>query len=222
MFYKIVYFLLASLSIILWIFLFSSYLIFVWIFLCTFPPLIVYLFVYRREYWKWVRYFIFPSLTFLIIVATPIAAIFESISMSFNPINSLWRYEWIREKFWTDEYVKHFPTKIHKNAENVKFSFAPQFLQWGGHLILKEELIEEDFQKLFIFYKGNKNIDLKVLDFLFDSSSMIDIIDEDIKKYEIIILSAKPYEENNWNHGRASGVALWKENNSIIYWYEFW
>lgn len=89
-------------------------------------------------------------------------------------------------------------------------------------MILKEELSEEDFQKLSASFKETQNKDVVLPDFVFDSSEIKFLISEDIKNYEIIGLHMQPYEKNNWNHGRASGVALQDANNSIIYWYEFW
>lgn len=209
---KMIYALLVFISWATWVFLIYSSIIFTWLFLLIIPSSIVYYFLYKRKSWK----IILPIIALLIIIITPFMMLVELISMSFNPVSSTWRYKSILRDIWDSQYTEHFPESINIFSRNVKFSFAPQFLQWWGHFVLKQKLDSSKLKEKFLIHDNNYE---DIPDHL---NPNISVIEENISNYKVIFIYAQPYQKDNWNHGRTSWVAFWKYDTSIIYWYEFW
>ena len=150
--HKIIYNVFSIVSLLPGIYLFFHNIIFTWLFLVTILPLIVYIYFFRKKYlWK-VKGILLATITTIIIFITPILVFIEVIFMSFNSVNSLWRYPLILSNFSQDVYVEHFPNILNLYWSNAKISFSPQFLQWWGHFFLKYKLDQKTFEEKYIIH----------------------------------------------------------------------
>lgn len=161
---------------------------------------------------------------------------FSNISDVTNPR----KYEHVLTKRWyySDALISHFPSSIPNDAQNVRFSFRPAFLQGGAHIQLRysaspekiDELYERfSVQKTKSYYGGqsgehmNMEGGMPTTIFYTSGSENFEFPDD----YEIMILDRVLTQEEraagySWNHGKSHGVAISKESNEIVYWAESW
>lgn len=140
---------------------------------------------------------------------------------------------------WKPELVNHFPPKIPRTAQDIRFSYSPGFLQGGMHMQLRysdnfqniNQLYEhcvKDRQKSFIAKSTHPYIKAtvgppEILAISWNKYSKRQIVHAH-KEYEIMIFDkvkdqpADSYE----NHGQKHGVAISIDRDEIIYWAESW
>jgi len=150
------------------------------------------------------------------------------------------QYEEVLDGYWSfdPKLVGHFPRPIPADARDVRFSFAPAFLQGGAHVQLRYAATPEAVSRLYAEYSakktksflgGDTNVHMNTEEgmpttfFYTGSAKELDFPDD----YEIMIFDEVLKEEDRppgfyWNHGKSHGVAISKERNEIIYWAEAW
>ncbi len=146
------------------------------------------------------------------------------------------KYVDLYEKWKDSGLLNHFPKRIPQKSHNVKLSALPKFLQGGGHFQIRYNLPKKDLNQLMdryqtmakAFYDGgdkyklinsNKGGGLPGTSFYTSGDDKIYEFPED---YRIFIIDAKPYRENNWNHGNSYGAVISIEKQEIIYYAESW
>ena len=151
-------------------------------------------------------------------------------------VTSVKQYDKVLEDYWSPlpHLVSHFPRPIPPNAENVKFSFLPKFLQGGAHIQLRYSTSPEVIGELYArfaeertqsFFGGDANDHTNVeggipTTFFYTSDSGSWEFPDD---FEIMVLEAKPSSSgNSWNHDKGCGVAISRKRNEIVYWAEYW
>lgn len=164
--------------------------------------------------------------------------IFLGIGLEFfisvlGKIEDVDRYEEIIGEFKeTSSLADHFPLTIPEDAEKVRFSYFPGFLQGGGHLQLRYASTPENIEKLYekfvevrtISYLGggffthvNEENGVPTASFHTDSGS-IDFPDD----FEIMVFDKLVDSDCNWNHGQSHGVVISKQRSEIVFYAEFW
>ena len=154
--------------------------------------------------------------------------------ISTTEVTNVRRYDKILNDYWSfnSELVSHFPRPIPSDANNVRFSFRPKFLQGGAHIQLRyatsPEIIADVYtrfseRKTKSFTGGDTNDHVNMKEgmpttFFYTSSSGNDEFPDD---YEIMIFD-KILKKENWNHGQSHGVAISKKKNEVVYWAESW
>jgi len=152
-------------------------------------------------------------------------------------ITDVKQYNQLLNEYWrSQEYlVSHFPKNISPEAENVKFSFFPSFLQVGANIQLRYSLPSQQIAELYkrfnkekikSFRGGDTNVHSNIeggmpTTFFYTNESGNTEFPED---YEIMVVTAKPEGDKQleWNHGECSGVAISQKRNEIVYWAESW
>lgn len=163
-----------------------------------------------------------------------INCVFYIFYQATTEITNIKKYEEIVHEYKNNnfELLKYFPDKIDVYKNKYKFSYIPQFLQWGGHIQLRIFSNKQDIEDLYSSIYKNKLVSY----FWWDSNEHINLKDgipttnfytntsnsKFSKDYEIVILFAKPYKKNDWNHWDTSWVILNKDKMEVIYWAEFW
>jgi hypothetical protein len=145
------------------------------------------------------------------------------------------RYNELRHSVGYSEYIEHFPdelsTEVMEKA-TTQFFYRPQFLQGGFNF---ELLIEQSEQEL-----GNiaKKYDKEGIDIIEGNSDDLSDVstfgyphtffdgyeefNEFIQNSTIYLIDCRPYEENNWNHGVYTYVAINRMNEKVLYFVEVW
>ncbi len=150
------------------------------------------------------------------------------------------RYDDILEDHWgyDQELVHHFPRPIPSDAQNVRFSFLPSFLQGGAHVQLRYSLPPDAIsavynrfskEKTMSFHGGDMTAHMNMPEgmpttcFYTSDSGDHEFPDD----FEIMIFDKVLKEEDRpegfyWNHGRSHGIAISKTRNEVVYWAEAW
>lgn len=150
------------------------------------------------------------------------------------------RYEAVLDEYWhfRSDLVEHFPRPIPEDATDIRFSFAPAFLQGGAHIQLRYTTDPATISSLYARFSkkatrtligGNKNRHMNAKDgmpttsFFTSGSDDRDFPDD----YELLCLDQVIEQEDRppgsyWNHGASHGVAISKKRNAIVYWAELW
>ncbi len=71
-------------------------------------------------------------------------------------------------------------------------------------------------------YTEQKHTNVQLPSSFVSNPVLVSMIQEDFENYEMLWLYWNISEEDDVNHGNVSGVALNRDTNTIIYWYEFW
>ena len=152
-------------------------------------------------------------------------------------IRSVKKYAKVLDDYWASEphLVSHFPRPIPPDAENVRFSFLPGFLQGGAHIQLcystSPDVIDDLYarfaqKKEKSFFGGdasdhaNADGGMHTTYFYTGDSEGWDFPED----FEIMVLEAIPSlpGDSSWNHGKSCGVAISRKRNEIVYWAELW
>ncbi len=160
--------------------------------------------------------------------------VIETWEIGNTEITELDKYNLIIENINRSEpdLVGHFPINIPPNAENVRFSFRPPFLQGGAHIQLRYKTSTEQIKNLYTMFSdkkiisisggdanGYKNPEGGIRTSFFSTSDSPD-------DYEIMVLSAQSCDPEECgfkgNHGKSAGVAISVAQSDIIYWAELW
>jgi len=157
----------------------------------------------------------------------------EMVIEATTEVTSVKRYEEILDNYWSSSpLIRYFPRPIPPDAENVKFSFLPKFLQGGSHIQLRYSTSPEEIGKLHAvfaekktksFFGGDTNDHanmkggLPTTFFYTSDSGDLEFPDD----FEILVLQASP-QDTSWNHGESCGVAISRKRNEIVYWAEYW
>lgn len=124
--------------------------------------------------------------------------------------------------------IEHFPDQIPDNVENVVFSYNPAFMQGGANFSLKFETDSnsiENYSNKFsqeakwIGNFSDKEIEKNGVSLASFHAFEYDELPED---FTIYLIDSSPYEDNDWNHGVLSLVAISKERSEIIFLGEAW
>ena len=200
-------------------------------YLINFIPAIFFIGVYflaNRLKRKLIHFIAIPLCVLVIIFYGASVVFTEVIISSTTEVTDVGKYNETLD-YWKskNELVNHFPRPIPPDAQNIKFSYLPSFLQGGEHIQLRYSTSHEiilDLYKNFSnkktksFFGGNKNSYETPTTFFYTSGSENNKFPDD---YEIMIFD-KLSSEPKWNHGETHGVAISKKNNEIVYWAENW
>ncbi|MFK0734265.1 MAG: hypothetical protein ACFKPT_12085 [Gloeotrichia echinulata GP01] len=146
------------------------------------------------------------------------------------------RYRELRESLSSANYpIKHFPINIPADAQNVKISYTPGFLQGGSYFQIRLKQSPDKIKKLLSQYKdiakyeyrgGNTNDHTNLpqgvpTTFFYTSDSPEESFPP---TYKILVLGAQDRGSPGfkWNHGDSYGVAIDSSTSDIVYWAEQW
>jgi len=207
-------------------------------FLLHFVPALVFLFAYiasRHIDRKAVHLFAIPvcliTLAWWVLFSFGVEIWMEATA----DVTDVGRYEEIMSKCGDSTLVGHFPCPIPPDAEDVRFSFFPGFLQGGAHVQLRYRTSPEKISELYerfskmatqSFLVGDKDgrddmhVKMPTTSFHTSGSDNYKFPDD----YEMMVFDQLPKEGAtlNWNHGQSHGVAISKERNEIVYWARYW
>ena len=114
------------------------------------------------------------------------------------------------------ESVSHFPNEIPLDVKNTRFCFVPPFLQGDGHIELSFQTSPEKIQ---VYYDKFKKIETySQQDY---SSSFYTSKDDEIRwdvKKDLERMYFQPDPQNTQEHEPEYGVAINKNENTIIFW----
>jgi hypothetical protein len=164
----------------------------------------------------------------------------ESFLGAIAVVKDVGRYSEILDERWRSEehLVEHFPRPIPSNAQEVRFSFQPAFLQGGTCIQLRCRMPADSISELYdrfsrnktrSYFGGDTNRHMNMKEgmpttcFYTSGSKNVEFPED----YEIMIFDKILKEEDRpagfyWNHGRSHGVAISQKNNEIVYWAESW
>ncbi len=143
-------------------------------------------------------------------------------------VTDIRKYDKILDAYWGPgcELVSHFPRPIPADAQGIRFSFLPAFLQGGTHIQLRYSLPSEQIEERYAYFAQKKTKSF------FGGTPTTSFYIGDTKDgrfpddYEIMIFDRVLKEEDQpagyWNHGQSHGVAISKQRHEIIYWAESW
>jgi hypothetical protein len=157
-------------------------------------------------------------------------------SSSGQVITDTSRYREIRHQLWlSQDEIKHFPTEIPKDSENLRIAYSPGVLQGSVFFQVRFKQSPAEIQKLLTQYRksakhkyiggdsnDHANLPNGVPTTLFYTS---DSRGESFPpSYEILVLNAedKGTPGFKWNHGKSYGVAINSSASEIVYWAEKW
>lgn len=148
------------------------------------------------------------------------------------------QYESVLRDYWKNgELVSHFPRPVPNDATNVRFSFAPRFMQGGSHIQLRmtlpRERVAEHYsafarRKTASYLGGDMGVHMNLADGMpttsfYTGGAGVHAFPGD---YEVMIFDPLMKKEDSpggyWNHGRSHGVAISLMRNEIVYWAEEW
>ena len=165
------------------------------------------------------------------------------LTMFPNKVTKVSKYEEIRHKLWhSPTLIAHFPDKIPADANDVRLSYFPGFLQGGAWFQVKMTLPEDRISQLFEEFDLKKvksvhgggsydheNSEVGMPTTLFrtsksdSSDSSRNFVGEGFPEdFVIMVLGAKDSARGSWNHGCSYGVAISKFRREIVYWAEDW
>lgn len=181
-----------------------------------------------------------PSCVLALVLWSFIAMGIEMFISSTSEVTDVKKYEYILDDAWdfNKSLVAHFPRPIPQEADGVKFSFLPAFMQGGAHIQLRYSLSADTISDLYERYSeektrsfigGDTNTHINMKNGMpttfFYTSNSDDLEFPDA--FEIMVFDEAPKKEenlegHNWNHGQSHGVAISKTRNEIVYWAESW
>jgi hypothetical protein len=150
-------------------------------------------------------------------------------------VTNVMKYDNILNDYWSNSYlVSHFPRPIPSDANNIKFSFLPSFLQGSAHIQLRYSTSSNKIAELYDLFSEKKtksflgggktdhlNIEGGMPTTCFYTNDVDEINFPD--DYEIMVFDeVSNSEKAPWNHGKSHGVAISKKRNEIVYWVEEW
>ena len=148
---------------------------------------------------------------------------FLSFDIATTETKDIGKYERVL-RLTDDSLTQHFPKEIPNNAENVYFMHQPRFMQGGEILELRFQTDSEIIQSYKYKFSQQaewigQNDEVPIQEYEFLTWGELKKLPEDFTVY---ILSSKPYEANDWNHGEFSLVAINEKDNEIIFIMENW
>ncbi|MHC4335790.1 MAG: hypothetical protein ACYSUP_07500 [Planctomycetota bacterium] len=181
-----------------------------------------------------------PAISGLVLSILPLVGILWFVLTLFpKEVTKVSKYTKVRRELWHNpRLIGHFPDKIPADANDVRFSYLPGFLQGGAWFQVKMTLPEDRINQLFEEF-GSKKIKsfqgggwsdhanseggIPTPSFRTGESdsrhSSGDFVAEGFPKdFVVIVLGTS----GNWNHGTSHGVAISKPKNEIVYWAEDW
>ena len=161
-----------------------------------------------------------------------------------TPITRISKYRNVTTLRWRDQsLIRHFPEEIALNAGAPKFYYRAGLLQGGSTIELRVQMPIKDVEEVYAVFRpqakavfngtdkhGQQNDKQQGLPkwnfmtFPTDENETLGTHSLLPKDFEVLLLSAQPYESNpmNWNHGRSSGISISRHRREIIYWAEVW
>ncbi len=143
-----------------------------------------------------------------------------------------------------DPSMAHFPRQIPSHAKNVKFYFAPGFLQGGTILQLRMQLSSDEISALVAEFqpqvkrqyvpRGDNNSPKEEIspngvnisfDYRFHTGDHgSEVLTPDFpSEYAIYVLEdTRGAPEYDWNHSLHYGVAINEVTSDVVYWLEDW
>lgn len=127
-----------------------------------------------------------------------------------------------------NEITKHFPESIPEIAEDVKFSYNPQFLQGGENFTLGfkadvsyvKDMIQE-YQSSCQFI-GNAAEDLEAYGFFSHPTNRY-FEDSNIPaSFDVYVIDSKPDHPDDFNHGMKYGFLVSQSRDEIVYFADSW
>ena len=159
---------------------------------------------------------------------------------STSEVTDIKKYEQILDDYWdfNKNLVAHFPRPIPPEANDVKFSFLPPFMQGGAHIQLRYSLPSDTISDLYNRYSekktrsfigGDTNEHMNMKEgmpttfFYTSGSDNLEFPDDfEIMVFDEVLKEEDRPEGHNWNHGHSHGVAISRTRNEIVYWAESW
>ncbi|HIK07914.1 MAG TPA: hypothetical protein IGS40_25030 [Trichormus sp. M33_DOE_039] len=146
------------------------------------------------------------------------------------------RYREIRDQLWQNQdAIKHFPTEIPKDAQDLRIAYSPGVSQASIFFQARLKQSPEQIQKLLTQYRklakhqyrgGDSNDHASFPNgvpttFFYTSDAGGESFPPG---YEILVLNAqdKGTPGFKWNHGNSYGVAIDSSSAEIVYWAEEW
>lgn len=186
-----------------------------------------------------IHFFLIALCILSVLIFGFVSLLLESFSQMTDEVIEVSRYEKILSENWNtnSNLVEHFPKDIPADAQNVKFSFFPGFMQGGAYIQLRYSInnnqidaLSNQFasRKIASFYGGNVNDHLSSDEnihttYFYTNDSNNYTFPTD---YEIVVLKAESCDPEKcgfkWNHGESSGVAISKQRSEIVFWAESW
>ena len=153
----------------------------------------------------------------------------ESVVIHITEVTNINRYEGILEDQWSyNNGVNHFPRPIPADAQNVRFSFVPGFLQGGGKIELcystSPEIIFELYDRFSkLSATSSESDEAKEYEEMMDgvrynyfSTNLFDGY-QFPKDFEIMVFENKAKASPS-SYEIRKGVAISKQRNEITYW----
>lgn len=172
----------------------------------------------------------------LVILGLLIIASFGGIS--WPPVEtSPKRYPKLLKKWQEMGLADHFPQTIPPEADSLKLSAFPGFLQGGAWLQIRMALPPSVVERVFgdasrqakAFYDGGNSTTLvnRETDGLWGTSFYTSGLESSVfpEDYRIFVFDARPHqpgEVHPWNHGTSRGVVISKKRNEVIYYADSW
>lgn len=173
-------------------------------------------------------------LTVFLMLVLGAAAQFEFIWMSLEAATAattdVGRYDRIlRVTGYPDNtLIRHFPDKIPGNARNIVFRYNSACLQGGEEFGLRFETDEESLQKYTQEFSQKAKWVGKaaepeaekdgIFSTQFSSLGYSELPDD----FTVYLIDSKPYQPDNWNHGRLSLAAVSGRRSEIIFLADNW
>ncbi|WP_224093235.1 hypothetical protein [Nostoc sp. MS1] len=145
------------------------------------------------------------------------------------------RYQEIRNQLWTSQdEIKHFPTEVSAEVENVRLAYSPGSSQTGSYFQVRLKDSPQKVQQLLTQYRklakhqyrgGDTNVHANLPNGVPTTFFYTGETAESFPpSYEILVLNAedKGRPGFKWNHGDSYGVAIDSSASEIIYWAEKW
>ncbi len=145
------------------------------------------------------------------------------------------RYNELRNSVGYFEFIEHFPKELSKDVmekTTTQFFYRPQFLQGGFNFELLIEQSEQELGSIAKKYEKEANniivgnnddfSDVRTFGYPHTFFDGYEEFDEFIQNSTIYLIDCRPYEENNWNHGVYTYVAINRMNEKVLYFTEVW
>ena len=152
-----------------------------------------------------------------------------------DKITNLADYPSTLQEWSSTGLVAHFPASVPPQAQNVRFSALPGYLQGGAHLQLRMQLPADEVAAIEArlamatthVYDGggvydhyNKDQDNNWPTTSFHTADNPRTSSDFPTHYKLYVLSAT--NRGSWNHGKTTGAAISTKLNEVIYWADSW
>ena len=141
-----------------------------------------------------------------------------------TPVTDPARYEMVLERWkeYGEEYVRHFPRPIPKDASNVKFYFRPAFLQADAWMELRYQTSSQKINELYEIYKQPEAVLFSAESFIwFYTFTRGNTYEAHRLSEDFGIFNLHKDPNKTGEHDPRWGVAISKKENEIIYWAEW-